>query len=186
MRDFFKSQLEALYRTCGLQQYAKMSEMPDGANQIKLLLDDLVQVCTWFPLIPEREKERIISEAMLVDQEFIGFNKKFVWKWLNTQNHKYFPDQSRYVESPEVERLPKEVTDKYIDDWKAELAKTNNALTTRADGIKDQRIQQMKDNFGKLECKHITWMYFSDTEEICNDCGAKRQSVTLKNESETP
>ncbi len=175
MREYFKQQLEALYRLTGLQQYQKLSEMPDSKKQIGLLLDELEQVCTWFPLIPSKEKQRIISEYMLKDPEFIGLNKKIIWRWLNNENAKYFPDQSRFQEVNTTPAAP-DIADKYLEQWKSAVAKVGHIIP-RADGIKDQRIQQLKDNFAKLGCKHPNWIVQNEMFEVCEDCGEVRDKT---------
>lgn len=174
MREFLKNQLKNLHISTGLQQYYKLQELADGKEQTKLLIDELTLVCTWFPLIPEKEKERIITEGILTDPEFIGFNKKIILKWLNAQNHKYFPDQSKYTPSIDESKIASpDVADYWLKKWNEEVAKVGN-VQPRADGIKDWRIQQLKDGFSKLECKHPTWIYSGENEERCNDCGITR------------
>ena len=182
MRDFFKEQLRALHRTTGLQQYFKMQEMPDWQEQFRLLLDDLVQVCAWFPLIPEKDKQSIILQSMLADGEFIGFNKKIVYKWLTAQNQRYInaqqQEQNRTVIDESKLATPEE-REMYLAQWLEAVSKIGNPQTsnTSEGGIKSQHIRSMKEKFEKLECKHPLWMFFSETEEICNDCGKRRTIV---------
>lgn len=183
MREFFKEQLKALHRTTGLQQYFKLKEMSDWEEQFRLLLDDLVQVCTWFPLIPEKDKEKIITEMMLSDGEFIGFNKKIIYKWLVAQNQRYIVAQQHAQNRTEIDEsqlATPEEKDYYLKLWLDQVNKIGNpdvAKPARPDGIKSPHIQAMKDKFNTIQCVHPNWMYFSDTEEICNDCGARRNVV---------
>lgn len=124
MRDFFKQELKTLHIKTGLQQYFKLSAMPDFDEQFKLLLDELVKMCDHFPLIPNPDKEKIILNCMIEDADFQGFNPKILWKWFNIANRKYLPkDQSAYVETEwkEPSAEEKQEIDKLLEDWKKSL-----------------------------------------------------------------
>lgn len=174
MRDFFKQELKTLYLKTGLQQYAKLSEMKDSEKQIALLLDMLVEKCNHFPLIPEENKKEIVLQYMITDTEFQGFNPKILWKWFNAENRKYLPrDQSQFTEIPWTPPTPEQQAkiDELMRQWKIDMMKIGSPAP-RADGIKDVRIQQMKEQFQGIECKHTGLRVpISDTAEVCNDCG---------------
>ena len=173
MRAFFKSELETLHLKTGYQQYYKLSEMHDGPEQIKTLLDLLVNECNKFPLIPDADKKQIILRFMIEDADFQGFNPKILWKWFNIVNKNYIVGQSDFVEN-EKDFVPMdpEKWDAMLNQWKVDIAKIGNPQVARPDGINDQRIQQMKDAFRGIECKHTgIRIDVSDTEEVCNDCG---------------
>lgn len=97
MRDFFKAELKRLHLTTGLQQYFKMSEA-----ELKELLDLLCSECAKFPLIPDDDKKKYIQEFMTSDPEFIGFNKRTIWRWFNLVNKKYIIGQSQHTETETV------------------------------------------------------------------------------------
>lgn len=98
MRDFFKQELNRLHLTTGLQQGFKLTD-----QEVTDLLDILCAECAKFPLIPEKDKQIYIQEFMKTDPEFIGFNKRVIWKWLNIANRKHLPkDQSQFTEIPWV------------------------------------------------------------------------------------
>lgn len=180
MREFFKTELKNLHLTTGLQQYFKLSSMPNFDQQFKMLLDLLVATCKNFPLIPDEDKKAIVKTYMIQDADFQGFNPKILWKWFNIENRKYLPaSQSQFDEqvSKRVEHTPEQQMkiDALIEQWKEETAKAG-VQTARTDGIKDQRIQVMKDNFNKIECKH-PFMF----NGLCLDCGKELSSEERTN-----
>ena len=123
MRDFFKTELKTLHIKTGLQQYFKLSADP---AQLVLLLDELVRMCNYFPLIPEEKKKEIILSNVITDADFQGFNPKILWKWFNAENRKYLPkDQSAFSEEVAKPTLntPEEqaAIDALLADWKKQL-----------------------------------------------------------------
>lgn len=94
MRDFFKTELERLHLTCGLQQYAKLSD-----SEFTELLDLLCAKCAQFTLIPDSDKQKFIRQCMETDSEFLGFNAKILHKWLNVLNRGYIHTQAEFQES---------------------------------------------------------------------------------------
>lgn len=173
MREFFKAELKTLYLKTGLQQYAKLSEMPDSKNQITILLDLLVKECEKFDRIPDEDKKKIILDYMITDPEFQGFNPKIIWKWLNTENKRYIVTQSQYEEI-NTTPAPPEIAEKYITEWREAMSKIGSVESTR-DGIKDHRIQMLKEQLTGIECKHPqeSIIEISETEKGCLDCGKK-------------
>lgn len=175
MREFFKKELETLYLKTGLRQHFNISSMPDAKDQFKMLFDLLDRECAKFPLMPDADKQAWILERIMTDGDFQGFNPKIVNKWLREVYIRYIPNQSDYVETiDESKVVSPERADYWIEQWRIALAKIGNPIL-REDGIKDQRIQMLKDDLTSIKCKHTTWIYFSDTEERCNDCGASRK-----------
>lgn len=168
MREFFEKQLSLLHLETGLQQLSKLSDL-----EYTDLLDILCAECAKFPLIPDQVKQESIQEFMKTDPEFIGFNRRIIWKWLNVVNRKYLPvDQSRYTEDPNHKPAAPEIAEMYLEQWKTELAKVGNPQAAQPEGIKDHRVALMKEQFGRIECKHTGLRVpISDTIEVCNDCG---------------
>jgi hypothetical protein len=169
MREFFKTELKNLHLTTGLQQYFKLSQMPDFQVQFKMLLDLLERECAKFPAIPDKDKEKIVQTCMIEDPEFQGFNPKILWKWFNLANRKYVVTQAQFDEKAVEWKEPTEEErikiNEMLEQWKMDLAKIGSP-EPRKDGIKDQRIQAMKDDFAKIECKH-PFMF----NGLCLDCG---------------
>lgn len=138
MRDFFKGELKTLKIKTGLNQYEKLSELPDAQNQIKLLLDSLVIVCNEFPYIPESDKVRIIQENIIRDQDFQSLNSRVIWKWLNGKKDSYFKELA-HIESVSEPPLTGEARDKAIETWLAAVNKMDNNFRVTNDRFKDVR-----------------------------------------------
>lgn len=170
MREFFKAKLLSLHIETGLQQYFKMSEMADFKDQFAALLDGLVLVCSWFPLIPDEDKKEIVSECMITDSEFIGFNKKIIWKWMNARNPRYFKELAHQDSKAAGEPASPEEVEKYLKEWREDLAKIGNPQV-QAEGIRNLRVKQMKEQFSKIECKHTGEFIVDVKGRICCDCG---------------
>lgn len=168
MREFFKAELKRLHITTGLQQYFKMSDRPE---EITALLDELVIACSWFPLIPDEDKKEIVSECMITDPEFIGFNKKIVWKWMNARNPRYFKELAHQDTKAEGEPASPEEVEKYLKEWREALAKIGNPEATLKDGIKNLQVRRMKEQHSKMECKHTGKFIEDEKGRICCDCG---------------
>jgi len=175
MRDFFKTELESLYLKTGLLQHQKISAMPNPHEQFKILFDLLEAECKKFPLMPDADKQAWISERVMTDGDFQGFNPKIINKWLREVYIRYIPNQSDYVETiDESQVVSPERAEYWIEQWKIALAKIGNPTQEAQErtGIKDQRIQQLAEQFRGKECKHTGMrIEISDTEEVCNDCG---------------
>lgn len=165
--------METLYLKTGLQQYQKISAMPDAKEQMKLLLELLVAECDKFKFMPDADKKAHILDRMISDGDFQGFNPKILNKWFREVYIKYIPNQSDFVE---IEREPAapEVAEKYINQWRQELAKIGVPKVSESGeyAIKDHRVRLLKEQFRGKECKHSGVMIeISDTECVCNDCG---------------
>lgn len=172
MREFFKAKLLSLHIETGLQQYFKMSEMADFKEQFAALLDGLVMVCSWFPLIPDEDKKEIVSECMITDSEFIGFNKKIVWKWMNARNPRYFKELAHQETKAAGEPATHEQVEQHLKEWREALAKIGNP-EVKEGGIKNLFVKRMKEQHEKMECKH-TGKFIEDAKgRICCDCGQK-------------
>lgn len=133
MREFLKSELENLHLKTGLQQFFKLSEMtkvvdgkeePDGERQIRILIDSMVIVCEEFPMIPDEAKQKIISAAIVRDQDFTALNSRVVWRWLNGQKDRFMKKlESGDQQDKRVELTPDAIAriDKILDETKAGL-----------------------------------------------------------------
>lgn len=185
MREFFKQELERLHLTTGLQQYSKLTD-----SEYTDLLDILVGECAKFPLIPDKDKQEYIQEFMISDPEFIGFNKRIIWKWMNMVNKNYIVTQAQY-EEPKHPPAPPEIAQKYIDEWITELGKIGNSASLD-EQVKENRrkhVEEMKARFGvpadkraeieaarvKPVCAHsqLVQVDSADNFKWCLDCGAK-------------
>ena len=178
MREFFKKELEQLHLKTGFQQYFKLSD-----EEFTNLLDLLVAECDKFPMIPDVDKKKIIQTCMIEDADFQGFNPKILWKWFNAACRKFIVSQSQYQEEDPASFVPcpPEERERLIKEWREALSKVGNPQVARPDGIKDHRIQKMRDGFRGIECKHPTLIDVSDTEDVCNACGKSFPKATETN-----
>ena len=127
MRDFFRSELKTLHLKTGFQQYFKLSEMSDSAEQIKTLLDLLVAECDKFPMIPDADKKKIIQTCMIEDADFQGFNPKILWKWFNAACRRFIATQADYQEEDPASFVPcppeeRAAIDKMVQDYLKQLS----------------------------------------------------------------
>lgn len=167
MREFFKAELKRLHITTGLQQYFKMSDRPE---EITMLLDELVIQCEKFPSIPDEDKKKLIQEFMITDAEFIGFNKKILYKWFNLVNKNYIVNQSQFQEDENHEPASPEIADKYLQEWSEALSKMDDRITS-TEGIKNLQVKRMQEQYSKFECKHTGEFIVDEKGRICCDCG---------------
>ena len=132
MREFFFHLLQNLDKLTGMKQFEKLSQAQNPKEEIKTLLDILCRVCDQFPYIPDEDKKRIIQDATIADQEFIGLNAKIIFKWLNAKREFYMKDpKDEVVIHPDA--LTGEAMQKRLDEWKEALAKVEINYTQRAD-----------------------------------------------------
>lgn len=116
MREFFYNLLQNLDKLTGMKQYEKLMQMDNYKQEINSLLDILCRVTDQFTYIPEEDKKRIIQDAVIADQEFIGLNAKIVSKWLNQKKDIFFKELA-HQEGPEFEPLTGEERQKRLDEW---------------------------------------------------------------------
>lgn len=175
MRDFFGEELKTLYLKTGLQQLAKLSEMPDGNTMITQLKDLMVIECKKFPHIADEDKQRVIQENMMTDTDFQGFNPKIVLKWLTKEHHKIVQkwDEKQLAIQNNIkyhEPAKPEVAQKYIDQLMKNFSDSPMDFQIAGTTIRDGRVQALKNDLSKLECKHVTLIDTNDGK-VCNDCG---------------
>lgn len=139
MRKFFLQLLQNLDKLTGMKQYEKLCQTKKPKEEIKMLIDILCRVCDQFPFIPDEDKIKIINDAVIADQEFIGLNAKVVYKWLNLKREFYMKEKGEPEISPDA--LTGEAREKRLNEWLQALNKTEVALTERSDPYKTVREQ---------------------------------------------
>lgn len=102
MRKYFYDLLQNLDKLTGMKQYEKLMQLSDFKKEIQTLLDILCRVSDQFPYIPDDDKKRIINDAVISDQEFIGLNAKIIYKWLSMKKEFYFNETTEPVIHPEA------------------------------------------------------------------------------------
>jgi hypothetical protein len=85
MREFFKNQLQTLYTRTGFRQLENMMQSESWEKDITDLIGFMVEECDKPPFnsVSETIKMRVISRAVVEDQEFTGLNAKFVRRALS-------------------------------------------------------------------------------------------------------
>jgi hypothetical protein len=140
MRDYFKNLLQNLDKLTGIKQYEKLCQTKNPKEEIKTLLDILCRVCDQFPYIPDEDKKRIIQDATIADQEFIGLNAKIIFKWLNMKREFYMKDpKDEVVIHPDA--LTGEAMQRRLDEWREALAKVETNYTQKVDVYQTIREQ---------------------------------------------
>src|SRR5688572_20894089 len=139
MREFFLDLLQNLDKLTGLKQYEKLLQTTNPKEEIKTLLDILCRVTDQFPYIPDEDKKRIISDAVINDQEFIGLNAKIVSKWLNQRKDHYFQELAHQQKALEREPLTGEARQKKLEEFLAAVNKVDVNFTNKVDMYKEVR-----------------------------------------------
>lgn len=132
MREFFKQELNSLKAKTGLNQYENFSAMKDAAGnsiaaeQIKLLIDSMVTVCSTFNYIPDEHKKAIIATGIVTDPDFTGLNARIVFKWLQAKNSLYFKQEAHQKETSVYDKIQltedqRLEVDKLLEDYKKEI-----------------------------------------------------------------
>lgn len=85
MFEFFYGEFETLRAKTGIRQWEQLNEGADAARVIHDIIDFMCQECNKppFDIVKPEVKQRVISRAIVEDNDFIGLNAKFVRKALN-------------------------------------------------------------------------------------------------------
>lgn len=85
MYDFFHKEFKHLKALTGLNQWERLNDSPNAAAEINEIITALVDETKRdpFKMIKPEVLQRVIHDAMMNDDNFIGLNPKFVRKALN-------------------------------------------------------------------------------------------------------
>src|SRR5688500_12716663 len=85
MFEFFHEEFQTLRAKTGIRQFEQLNEQPDAAKAINDVIEFMCRECEKppFHVVRPEIKQRVISRAIVEDQEFIGLNAKFVQRALN-------------------------------------------------------------------------------------------------------
>lgn len=85
MREFFKQQLENLQARTGIRQLEHLMAKDTWKEDVDQLIKFMIEECSKppFDVVRQEVKERVITRAIVEDQDFIGLNAKFVRRALN-------------------------------------------------------------------------------------------------------
>lgn len=115
MKEFFKQELNSLELKTGLKQYERLLERSSWEDDLNELIEILCRVCDQFPYIPDSDKQYIIRQNVISDGEFIGFNARIIYKWLNNAKGTYFKELAHT--EPEQNENYKILTGPQRDEW---------------------------------------------------------------------
>lgn len=83
MAEFFKKELIELELNTGLKQYDRLMEKPSWEKDLNDLVALMVKETEHYKIVKPEVLQRVIHDAMMNDDRFIGFNAAFVRKALN-------------------------------------------------------------------------------------------------------
>lgn len=142
MREFFQEILTNLKIYCGNDQVknirAAHSKIEDAENEIRMLLDALCNISKLFDYIPEEEQKTIIRKCLLSDKDYQNLNVRLIHRWLSENGKMYFKEEA-HKPIEYFEPAPREVAEKYIEQFKANLKGIGKTPITR---ITDEEIQE--------------------------------------------
>lgn len=142
MREFLFETIKNLKLLTGLKQYENIirdvkteKQKKEAQRQVKIWLDSLMNVCDKFGKIEDKTKQKIITENLIKDADYTGFNARTLHKWFShywemTGKHKHYYERQKMVESHDA--LSPQESQKYIEQMKENLSKIEeNAKNTR-------------------------------------------------------
>lgn len=135
MKDFFKNELKMVQLKTGIRQLENIMNLADWEKQLEQLITLMVDETSKppFDLIGLDVKQRVISNAIVEDKDFIGLNPKFVRRALNTWWHfnkdKYFEKITAEVVQ-NFQPVSWEERTNWLDKWKESLGVMENKFTS--------------------------------------------------------
>jgi hypothetical protein len=183
MRDFFKQELKTLYARTQSRQYETISAMPDAAEQFKVLLDTLEEVCNKFNYIPETAQQNIIRERILSDKDFIGLNAKVVYKWFMEVRDTYFKESAHIKE---VDTANPVTYDELSPETKAKVDDFIKGLQSETGGLKSVpqvsqaeidaiKIEDLEERVGRKAIEFVRPEFV--VGEPCPNCGGDGYTI---------
>lgn len=163
MREFFKAELDSLKAKTGLNQLEHFTAMKDGAGnsiakeQITILIDSMVYVCSQFPEIPDNHKKTILQAAMFTDEHFTGLHAKWVVKTLNQVRGRYFKQEGHQKDENIYDKVnltdeERNEVDRVLNEFKASLVGgVKSVPKMTSDEIKKEGIERDDTLKGELD-----------------------------------
>lgn len=123
MKEYFKNLLKNLFLKTGLRQVEKMTQ-----DQVDELIKELVATSNRFGLFPEDKKQKVITKALMLDEDLKSITPKKIFQYLsNAWENLDAATKFNYLKSKEEEKEHNPVTgdaaQKYIDEWRQSLSK---------------------------------------------------------------
>ena len=155
MKEFFIEILQSLKPMRGLNQFEDFKSRGDaGREDLKTLLNTLLDVCGKFPYLPDQVKKATIRQRILDDPELYSLTGAKIWLWLNqasqTYNHTTEPVKVSGMACNEVT----EATKQLIEDFKKELANSTGFKPVPA--VTKTDIERIKMDDGQKQGKSLS------------------------------
>lgn len=131
MRRFFFDLLDKLDKLTGMKQMEKLQSCENPEKEIGELLDILCRVSDQFPIIPKKDQQAIINQAVISDAEFKGLNAHIVYKWLSANKDRYFREAHHLPgeQDPEAKPLEGEARQEMLKLWLSKLGEVGHVET---------------------------------------------------------
>jgi hypothetical protein len=153
MGEFFKGQLKQIQMLTGSRQYLEICSLPTKEEAMNFqtgLIATLIRECDKFAYIPEKAKQKIISDAIIQDQDFVkngSLNAKFVWKHLNSKADTFWKTDSyletnRLTDSLGNAKPLSESTQKLVNEFMASLSGSTMKSVPGASKYEIEAIQK--------------------------------------------
>lgn len=135
MKDFFKNELKTIQLKTGIRQLENIMNLPDWEKQLEQLISLMVDESNKppFDLIGIDLKQRVISNAIVEDKDFIGLNPKFVRKALNVwwaNNKERYYDRLQVSTDPQPEPVTWEQRTDWLKKWEESLGMFKTKVTS--------------------------------------------------------
>lgn len=170
MKDFFKNEIKTVQIKTGIRQLENIMSLPNWESQLEQLINLMVDETSKppFDLVGIDVKQRVISNAIIEDKDFIGLNPKFVRRaimtWWNFNKDKYFEKIQHEQERPQngYEPLTGEARMKWLKIWEQSLSNMVNNFTSKeqreADRPKGSKYKTTTEEEAMKLMMHNNWI----------------------------
>lgn len=165
MREFIKECLENLESLTGLRQLFFLEQREDGAKQIQIVINGIMDALSDYKFIPEEAQQRIIRQMMVKDQNYESLNSRVVTKWLEANKGRWYFSTPKISEE-ELTPAPPEVADKYAKQLLEAIEKVGNP--EYKNGMKEIRE---KNGYGKALSVGVIKNY--EIGQTCSACNGE-------------
>lgn len=199
MKEFFKQCLENLEPIAGHRQLFYFQSDPDGKKKMEVCILGMIESSKRFPYIPEEDQKKIISEAMITDQEYEALNSRVIWKWLNLHKDTYWGKRMTISEeemmpkftfdgkpiTEEMKQIPSEEKVKeYVQEVTSNLAKVGLKVPQpskeeiKAEELRDPYLNQLREQYPTTAGTRQKFIVY----DLCTQCsGTGSQSDGVAN-----
>lgn len=159
MEKFFQKLLIDLDKLTGIKQYKKLEEDREkGKAEADRLVQLLCRACQQYPDVPPDAQKRAIRDAVILDDDFIGLNVRFVCRALNRARERMAQNtpKTEVIDNPNI--VTGEARDEWLRKWREALDAAVDAMGVPGETSEEakerarkQRIAMMRARFGVSE-----------------------------------